>query len=98
MDDSKVIYIKDFFRKSRLEQETVNEVIEYSLYEITDGDRADTVVHKIYGDSDLHWTFFLVNDYNNYYDWHKDFMTFEKYMDKKYIKDNMQLTVNHLIL
>lgn len=84
MDDGKVIYIKDFFRKSRLEQESVNEVIEYSLYEITDGDRPDTVAAKIYGDSDLHWTFFLVNDYNNYYDWHKDFMTFEKYMDKKY--------------
>ena len=29
MDDGKVIFIKDFFRKSKIEQEAVNSIINY---------------------------------------------------------------------
>ena len=79
-----IILIKDFFRKSRIEQEAVNSIVEYSTYEITDGDRPDILASKLYGNPDLHWIFFLVNDIENYYDWHKDFQTFENYMNKKY--------------
>ena len=32
LDDGKVVYIKDFFRKSKLEQEAVNAIISYNLY------------------------------------------------------------------
>ena len=32
----------------------------------------------------MHWTFFLVNDIENYYDWYKDQQTFERYINKKY--------------
>ena len=84
LDDGKVIFIKDFFRKSKIEQESVNSLIEYSLFSLTDGDRPDTLATKLYGNSNLHWTFFLVNDIENYYDWHKDVGTFERYIDKKY--------------
>ena len=38
----------------------------------------------MYGSSDLHWTFFLVNDFENYYDWFKDATSFESYISKKY--------------
>tara|TARA_B100000927_G_scaffold86356_1_gene69567 strand:+ start:1360 stop:2085 length:726 start_codon:yes stop_codon:yes gene_type:complete len=82
--DGKVIYIKDFFRKSRIEQESVNALINYNYYELEDGERPDVAADKLYGNSDLHWTFFLVNDYQNYYDWFKDNRTFENYIDKKY--------------
>ena len=84
LDSGKVIFIKDFFRKSKIEQESVNALIEYSLFSLTDGDRPDTLATKLYGNSNLHWTFFLVNDIENYYDWHKDVGTFERYIDKKY--------------
>ena len=84
LDYCKVVYIKDFFRKSKLEQEAVNAIISYNLYEIPEGDRPDVTAAKLYGNPDLHWTFFLVNDIENYYDWYKDQQTFERYINKKY--------------
>ena len=82
--DGKIVYIKDFFRKSRIEQESVNSIVEYDLYNIPDGDRPDITATKLYGNGNLHWTFFLVNDIENYYDWYKDQQTFERYITKKY--------------
>ena len=49
-----------------------------------EGDRPDVTAAKLYGNPDLHWTFFLVNDIENYYDWYKDQQTFERYINKKY--------------
>ena len=84
LSDGKIVYIKDFFRKSKIEQEALNSIVEYNLYTIPDGDRPDITATKVYGNPDLHWTFFLVNDIENYYDWHKDQQTFARYIDKKY--------------
>jgi hypothetical protein len=82
--DGKIVYIKDFFRKSKIEQEAVSAIVEYNLYNIPDGDRPDITATKLYGNPNLHWTFFLVNDIENYYDWVKDSSTFERYINKKY--------------
>ena len=84
LDDGRIIYIKDFFRKSKIEQEAVNSIVSYTKYEIQDGERPDIVASKLYGNPDLHWTFFLVNDFENYYDWHMDNQTFERYIKDKY--------------
>tara|TARA_X000000368_G_C23050592_1_gene721226 strand:+ start:1230 stop:1961 length:732 start_codon:yes stop_codon:yes gene_type:complete len=85
LNDGNVIYIKDFFRKSKFEQESLHRVLNYTYYELDDGDaRPDILATKLYGNSDLHWTFFLVNEIENYYDWYKDFETFENYINKKY--------------
>jgi len=85
LNDGQVIYIKDFFRKSKFEQENLHRVLNYTYYELDDGDaRPDILATKLYGNSDLHWTFFLVNEIENYYDWYKDFETFENYINKKY--------------
>ena len=84
LSTGKIVTIKDFFRKSMIEQEAVNSVISYTYYEIQDGERPDVVADRLYGDSELHWTFFLVNDMDNYYQWHKDNVTFEKYINEMY--------------
>ena len=84
LNTGKIITIKDFFRKSSVEQDAVNDLVEYSYYELLDGERPDVVASKLYGDGDLHWTFFLVNDFTNYYDWFMDNETLEKYFDEKY--------------
>jgi len=49
-----------------------------------DGERPDVLATKLYGDGDLHWVFFLVNEIDNYYDWYKDSETFNNYISKKY--------------
>ena len=84
LSDGKIVTIKDFFRKATVEQDAVNSVIDYSYYELLDGERPDVVAAKLYGDSDLHWTLFLVNDWSNYYEWHKDQETFSNYLTEKY--------------
>tara|TARA_B100000287_G_scaffold291580_1_gene274913 strand:- start:4300 stop:5031 length:732 start_codon:yes stop_codon:yes gene_type:complete len=84
LSDGKIVYIKDFFRKSRIEQDAVRSIVDAMKYNIQDGERPDVLATKLYGNPDLHWTFFLVNDIENYYDWYKDFDVFERYMSKKY--------------
>jgi len=84
LDSGKVITIKDFFRKSKIEQSAVNDIIDYEYVELQEGDRPDVVATKLYGDSDLHWTFFLVNNWNNYYEWWKNNSEFEQYLNRYY--------------
>ena len=85
LSDGKFVSIKDFFRKSKIEQEAVSSIVDSVQYEIQDGERPDILAGKLYGDADLHWLFFLVNDIENYYDWYKDSVVFEEYINKKYI-------------
>ena len=84
LSDGKIITIKDFFRKSSIDANATEAIIDYTYYELQEGDRPDVVATKLYGSGDLHWVFFLVNDWANYYDWWKDQRTFEKYMSHKY--------------
>ena len=84
LSTGKIVTIKDFFRKSIVERESVNSVVSYTYYEIQDGERPDVVADRLYGDSDLHWTFFLVNDMDNYYQWYKDQTTFENNIKEMY--------------
>ena len=62
LSDGKFVSIKDFFRKSKIEQEAVSSIVDSVQYEIQDGERPDILAGKLYGDADLHWLFFLVND------------------------------------
>lgn len=84
LSNGKVVTIKDFFRKATVEQDAVHSVVDYTYYELLDGERPDVVAAKLYGDSDLHWTLFLVNDWSNYYEWHKDQETLSNYLAEKY--------------
>ena len=49
LSTGKIVTIKDFFRKSMIEQEAVNSVISYTYYEIQDGERPDVVADRLYG-------------------------------------------------
>lgn len=82
--DGKLVKVKDYFRKVRVEEGAIERLTEYEYYDLGDGERPDVVATKLYGDGDLHWTFFLVNNIDNYYDWYKDSETFNRYLNKKY--------------
>lgn len=84
LSDGRWITIKDFFRKSKIDQSALHKVIDYEYYELQDGERPDVVATKIYGNGDLHWTLLLVNEMESYYDWHKDTPTFEAFLTEKY--------------
>lgn len=83
LDSGKIITIKDFFRKATVDSSARDAIIDYTYHELEEGDRPDVLATKLYGNGDLHWTFFLVNDLSNYYDWWKDQQSFQSYIDHK---------------
>lgn len=84
LDSGKIVTIKDFFRKSQITGAAREAVVNYTFHELEEGDRPDVLASKLYGNGDLHWSFFLVNDFDNYYDWWKDSQTMERYVREKY--------------
>lgn len=82
--NDKLVTVKDYFRKAKIDSAKLDSIIEYELYDLGDGERPDVLATKLYGDGDLHWVFFLVNEIDNYYDWYKDSETFNNYISKKY--------------
>ena len=78
--NDKLVTVKDYFRKAKIDSAKLDSIIEYELYDLGDGERPDVLATKLYGDGDLHWVFFLVNEIDNYYDWYKDSETFNNYI------------------
>jgi len=76
---------KDLFRKVSTWSYLQEGVSGYSYFRITEGERPDVVASKLYGDSTLYWTFFLVNEnLQDFNDWPKSNQLLEKYIDRKY--------------
>ena len=53
-------------------------------YEISEGDRPDTVAHKVYGDVKYTWVVLLLNNIMSLYDWPMTSGEFELYLIGKY--------------
>ena len=53
-------------------------------YEISEGDRPDTVAHKVYGDVKYTWVVLLLNNIMSLYDWPMTNAEFELYLIGKY--------------
>jgi hypothetical protein len=76
---------KDLFRKVSAWSYLQEGVSGYNYFRITEGERPDVVATKLYGDSTLYWTFFLVNEnLQDFNDWPKSNQLLEKYIDRKY--------------
>ena len=76
---------KDMFRTFGVWSYLQEGISGYSYYRITDGERPDVTAAKLYGDSTLYWTFFLVNEnLQDFNDWPKSQVLFNKFIDRKY--------------
>ena len=83
--DGKLYQAKDLFRKVSVWNYLQEGIIGYSYYRITEGERPDVVATRLYGDSTLYWTFFLVNEnLQDFSDWPKSNSLFVKFMNRKY--------------
>jgi hypothetical protein len=57
----------------------------YETYQIKDGERPDTLAHKLYGRSDLHWVILLFNEIlDPYYEWPMSYDELNQYIAYKY--------------
>ena len=83
--DGKYHKAKDLFRKVSVWSYLQEGVSGYSYYRITEGERHDVVASKLYQDSTLYWTFFLVNEnLQDFGDWPKSHQYFNKFIARKY--------------
>jgi hypothetical protein len=83
--DGNITIAKDLFRKVSTWSHLQESVSGYSYYRITEGERPDVVADKLYGDSTLYWTFFLVNEnLSSLSDWPKSQSLFNRFLDRKY--------------
>jgi len=83
--DGKFYQAKDLFRKVSVWSYLQEGIAGYSYYRITDGERPDVTASKLYRDSTLYWTFFLVNEnLQDMNDWPKSQQYLHRFINRKY--------------
>ena len=83
--DGKYYKAKDLFRKVSVWSYLQESVSGYTYYRIADGERPDALASKLYGDSTLYWTFFLVNEnLQDFNDWPMSQQLLYKFISRKY--------------
>jgi|TARA_B100000902_G_scaffold269630_1_gene255561 hypothetical protein len=83
--DGKFFEAKDLFRKVSTWSYLQEGISGYTYYRVTEGERPDVVSSKLYGDSTLYWTFFLVNEnLQDFNDWPKSGQLLHRFIARKY--------------
>ena len=83
--DGNFYQAKDLFRKVSTFSYLQQNITGYEYYRVVDGERPDVVASKLYGDSTLYWTFYLVNEnLQDTNDWPKSNSLLKKFIDRKY--------------
>ena len=83
--DGKLYQAKDLFSKVSVWSYLQEGVSGYNYYRITDGESPDATSARLYGDSTLYWTFFLVNEnLQDFNDWPKSQQVLHKFIARKY--------------
>ena len=75
----------DIYRHVDVNETLIDDITGYRYYDIKDGERPDVVSHKLYGNPEYHWTFFVANEkLNSLDDWPRSYNEQISYIDKKY--------------
>lgn len=78
-------YLKNLFVRLRLHEALSKDNLGLLPYQVSEGERADTVAHNYYGDSNLDWLIFLANQYlDPQFDWPLDSKTLDSLIISKY--------------
>ena len=62
------VRVKNLFRRVKLRDDLQNVFTLFNKYQITEGERPDTVAEKLYGSSDYDWVVLLTAGIVNVYD------------------------------
>jgi hypothetical protein len=87
-NNSRISQITNVLVRLRKKLNVINSAF-FEQHFINDGDRADILAHKFYGDSTLHWVVMYANYMTNpYYDWPLAYYDLRKFVTKKYSNVN----------
>lgn len=79
------IKLRNIVLKSKMIKEILERNDLFHPLTIEDGERADTIAHDYYGNSELYWLVYMSNDIvDPYYDWPMTYQEFLAYINKKY--------------
>ena len=82
------IRVKNLFRRVKLRDDLQNVFTVFNKYQITEGERPDTVAEKLYGSSDYDWIVLLTAGIINVYDqWPLSDRDLYQYAENKYGND-----------
>ena len=78
---------KNIFRRFKISDASLDSLVYYKQYTVTDADRPDIVSEKVYGDSQYDWVVLLANNIiNPYFDWPMPTPVLQDYINVKYEK------------
>ena len=79
---------KNLFRRIKIREINDDQITNFELYNVLDGERPDNVAEKFYNDPNLDWVVLLANNILNVQsEWPLDNRSMEKYLDEKYGDD-----------
>ena len=83
--DGKFTIMKDIMSRVKMISSVKENILGFDYYDVKDGETPEMIAHKYYGDVNLHWTIFIVNDIIDYYeDWPMSTQRFEEFVKNKY--------------
>ena len=87
--DGNFTLVKDIMSRVKIVSGVKENILNFDYYDVQDGETPEMIAQKYYGDVNLHWTIFIVNDIIDYYeDWPMSVQRFEEFVKEKY--DNPQ--------
>ena len=65
--DGNLHQMTDITRRVRFFNKSLIDAVSYDMYDVMDGDTPESIAHKIYGDTKLHWIILISNNIQDVY-------------------------------
>ena len=77
--------VKNLLRRVGIRAKVKANTSLYDTYDVKNGETPESIAHKLYGDSELHWVILLLNDVTDrFHDWPMSEAQFIKFVNDKY--------------
>lgn len=95
-DNQSIEYVTNILTRIKFDDNVKNQTTAYYNYTINDGERPDTLAHKIYGDEEKHWMILLMNDIIDIKSqWPLSYTEFNSFIIEKYGSASTAMATNH---
>ena len=84
--NNRIRQVVNIFRHVAANSALVEDITTYTVFEVLEGERPDTVSQRLYGTPDYYWTFFIADEAlkGGLHDWPKDSQTLEREMQLEF--------------
>lgn len=77
--------VKNLLRRVGLRATTRGDVLLFDTYDVKNGETPESIAHKLYGDTELHWVILMINNVvDRYHGWPMSEAQFLQFVNDKY--------------